>query len=65
VQKKPIVRRWLSSRHIIAVRDIHATIEDLLEAVFSVRFVPGKFRESTVRGTFVIESHYQATVIED
>jgi hypothetical protein len=61
---KLIARHWLSSRHMIATTDTHATIE-LLEAVFSVRFVPWKFQESTVRGTFAFGSRYQATPNED
>jgi hypothetical protein len=36
----PVFRRWLSSRHMIAVTDMHATTE-LLEAVFSVQSVSG------------------------
>jgi hypothetical protein len=33
----PIVRHWLSSHHMIAATDMLATIEQLLEVVFSVQ----------------------------
>jgi hypothetical protein len=36
----PVVRQWFNSRHVMAARNMHATIEELLEAVFSVRSVP-------------------------
>jgi hypothetical protein len=35
-----IARQWLSSSHTMAATDMHATIEEPLEAVFSVRFIP-------------------------
>jgi hypothetical protein len=30
----PIARQWLTSRHVIAPKDTHATIEELLERCF-------------------------------
>jgi hypothetical protein len=38
-------RQWLSSRHVIATTDMHATIEELLETLFSVRSVPRIYNE--------------------
>jgi hypothetical protein len=35
----PVARQWLSGRHVTAATDTNATLEELLEAVFSVRFV--------------------------
>jgi hypothetical protein len=35
-----IARKWLSRRHTKAATDTHVTVEELLEAVFSVRYVP-------------------------
>jgi hypothetical protein len=32
----PVTRQWLSSRHMIATTNTFLTIEELLEAVFSV-----------------------------
>jgi hypothetical protein len=36
----PVAMQWLSSRHVITATDTHAKIEELIEAVFSVRSVP-------------------------
>jgi hypothetical protein len=36
----PIVRPWLIIRHMTAVKLTYTTIEELLEAAFSVRSVP-------------------------
>jgi hypothetical protein len=33
----PVTRRWLSNCHVIAATDAHATIEELLKAMFSAR----------------------------
>jgi hypothetical protein len=41
-------RQWLSSRHVMAARDTHATTEELLEPVFSVRYVEVGSNTSTV-----------------
>jgi hypothetical protein len=41
----PVARQWLSSRHVMAVTDTHATTEELLEAVFSVRAVTMLYKE--------------------
>jgi hypothetical protein len=38
--KYTVTKHWLSSRHVIAATDTHATIEELLETVFSVWSVP-------------------------
>jgi hypothetical protein len=38
--KHAVARQWLSSRHMMAATDKHATIEGLLKTVFSVRSVP-------------------------
>jgi hypothetical protein len=35
-----IAKQWLSSRRVKAVTHTHATIEEMLEAMFSVRSVP-------------------------
>jgi hypothetical protein len=43
----PVARQWLSSRHVVAVKDKQVTIE-LLETVFSVRSVPRLFNEDQV-----------------
>jgi hypothetical protein len=40
VKPAAVARQWLSSRHDIAATDMRATIEKLLEAVFSMRSVP-------------------------
>jgi hypothetical protein len=34
-----VARRWLSSRHAIDEADMHATTEELLEAVLSVQSI--------------------------
>jgi hypothetical protein len=41
----PVARQWLSSRHEIATINTHAAIEELLEAVFSVRSTPRIYSE--------------------
>jgi hypothetical protein len=43
--KHAVARQWLSSRHMMAATDTHATIEELLEAVFSVRSLPNLYNE--------------------
>jgi hypothetical protein len=40
-----VARKWLSSRHVKAATDTHATTEELLEAVFSVRSVLRLYNE--------------------
>jgi hypothetical protein len=40
-----VARQWLSSRHVIAATDTHATIVEILDAVFSVRSVPRFYKE--------------------
>jgi hypothetical protein len=40
-----VARQWLSRRHVMAATDTHVTIEELLEAVFSVRSVPRLYNE--------------------
>jgi hypothetical protein len=42
----PVARQWLSSRHVIAAADKHATIEELLEAFFPMRFVPRLYNKA-------------------
>jgi hypothetical protein len=39
----PFAKQWLSIRHVMVATDNHATIEELLEAVFSVRSVLGLY----------------------
>jgi hypothetical protein len=39
------VRQWLSSRHVIAATDTHATTEEPLAATFSVWSVPSLYNE--------------------
>jgi hypothetical protein len=41
----PVAEQWLSSSHVIAASDTHATVEKLLEGVFSVRSVPNLYNE--------------------
>jgi hypothetical protein len=42
----PFARQWLCNRQVMAAIDMDATIEELLlEALFSVRFVPGLYSE--------------------
>jgi hypothetical protein len=41
----PVCRQWLSSHHVMAATDTHATIQELLEAVFSVRSVLRLYNE--------------------
>jgi hypothetical protein len=41
----PVVDQWLSSRHVTDAIDMHAKTEELLEAVFSVQFVPRLYNE--------------------
>jgi hypothetical protein len=43
--KTPVARQWPNSHHMIAATDTHATIEELLEAVFPVRSVPSLYNE--------------------
>jgi hypothetical protein len=40
-----IARQWLSSRHVMAITDMHTTVEELLEAVFSVHFMPRLYKK--------------------
>jgi hypothetical protein len=40
-----ISRQWLSNRHVIATTVACAIIEELLEAVFSVRSLPRRYNE--------------------
>jgi hypothetical protein len=41
----PIAEQWFSMCHVIATRDVHATTEERLEAVFSVQSVPRLYNE--------------------
>jgi hypothetical protein len=41
----PVARQWLRSRHLMAETDTQAIIEELLEAVFSVRCEPRLYNE--------------------
>jgi hypothetical protein len=43
--KHALCRQWLISRHMSAATDTHATVEDMLEAVFSVWPVPRLYNE--------------------
>jgi hypothetical protein len=45
VANTPVAGQWLSSRHVMVATDTHATIEELLEAVFSVRSLPRLYNE--------------------
>jgi hypothetical protein len=40
-----VARQWLSSCHVMAATYIHARIEELLEAVFSVWSIPRLYNE--------------------
>jgi hypothetical protein len=40
-----VARQWFNSRHLMAATDTHTTIEELLEAVFSVRSVRRLYNE--------------------
>jgi hypothetical protein len=42
---RPIPRQWLSCRNMLAATDTHATIEEQLESVFSVRSVLRLYEE--------------------
>jgi hypothetical protein len=44
--KHALVRQWLSSHYVMAPTDTHTIIEDLLEAMFSVRSVARLFAEA-------------------
>jgi hypothetical protein len=44
----PVARQWLSERHVTAAALAYATIEELLEAVFSVQSAPRLHIERTV-----------------
>jgi hypothetical protein len=39
-KNKHVAKQWFSTRHEIAATGTHATIEKMLQEVFSVRFVP-------------------------
>jgi hypothetical protein len=41
----PVSRQWLSNVNVVAVTDTYAIIQELLETVFSVRFVPRRYKE--------------------
>jgi hypothetical protein len=41
----PVAKQWLSSRQVLATRDTHSTMKELLEVVFSVRPVPRVYNE--------------------
>jgi hypothetical protein len=45
LSKKSLVRQWLSGSHMKAVKDTHATIEELLKAVFPAWSVPMLYKE--------------------
>jgi hypothetical protein len=47
--KQTAARRWLISCHVIATTDTHATMEELLDAVFSVRSVPRLYDEDWLK----------------
>jgi hypothetical protein len=40
-----VARKWFSSRHLIAARDVHVTMEESLEAVFPVQSKPRQYNE--------------------
>jgi hypothetical protein len=46
--KTPSARQWHSSRYVIAGTDTQATIEELLEVVFSVWFVSSLNNEGQI-----------------
>jgi hypothetical protein len=41
----PVARQWLSSDHVMATTILRQTIEELMKAVFSVRFVSRLYNE--------------------
>jgi hypothetical protein len=43
----PVAGQWLSSRQVMAAAGTHATIGQLLGAVFSVRSVPGLYKTTS------------------
>jgi hypothetical protein len=44
-KQTPVARQWLGDRHVITATVTHATIEKLLEAVFSVGSVQRLYQE--------------------
>jgi hypothetical protein len=50
----PVARQWLINRHVVAATSKHATIEELLEAVFSVRTVPSLYKKETGTNTSTV-----------
>jgi hypothetical protein len=40
-----VARQWLSSHNVMATTDMHTTMEELLEAAFSVRSMPMLYTE--------------------
>jgi hypothetical protein len=45
-----VARQLLSSRHVMAATDTHATVEELWEAVFSVGSMPRLHNEDKLPG---------------
>jgi hypothetical protein len=58
----PVARQWLSSRHMISATDTHASIEKLLEAVFSVRSVTSPSREFREQSRESLQANSQLRV---
>jgi hypothetical protein len=48
----PFARQWLCTRHVIAATDTHATTEELLKAMVSVRSLPVVIPRSNCRGLY-------------
>jgi hypothetical protein len=41
----PVASQWLSRRHVMAAAHMYATMEELLEVVFSVQSLPSLYNE--------------------
>jgi hypothetical protein len=50
-EQAPVARQWLGDRHVIAATVSHATITEMLEAVFSVRSVP-RLNNSAMKSSY-------------
>jgi hypothetical protein len=60
-----VARKWLSSHQVMAPTDTHATIEVLLEAVFSVQSVPSLYNEDYLPMSQIWESKVWSRVPRD
>jgi hypothetical protein len=55
----PVATQWLSESHVTTAKFTYASIEEILEAVFSVRFVPRLQNEDQFPSLVVVTSTFR------